>query len=252
VIHLDAGGVALLAAATVLAAAVNAVAGGGSLVSFPALLALGYPALTANVTNTVGLLGGYAGTSAGYRVELGEQRERLAVLGVAGGAGALVGALLLTRSSPTLFRSIIPWLVLASCALLAIQPLVTSHLDRVRSSADHQTAPLVSGVFVGGVYGAFFGAGLGVMLLALLGITMRDGLQRLNALKGLLSLQINVVAAIYFVFLGHVAWSAALTMLPAGLAGGLLGTALARRLNVTLLRAAAVALGVAVAVRLLV
>jgi len=253
VIHLDASGIVLLAAASVLAAAINGVAGGGSFLSFPALLALGYPALSANVTNTVGLLTGYVGNSLGYRDELRGQAPRITVLGVVGALGAAAGAVLLIITSPALFRGIIPWVVLASSAMLGLQPLLGGWISRSRvTPGDHRSPLLIAGLFGGGLYGAFFGAGLGVMLLAVLGSFIDDTLQRINALKALLSLLINAVAALYFVFLGAVVWGAVAVMVPAALAGGFAGTALSRRLDVGVLRVAMVAFGIAVGVRLLV
>lgn len=251
-IHLDAGGIALLAGATFLAAAINAVAGGGSLLSFPALLFLGYPALTANVSNTVGLVTGYAGGSIAYRPELRGQRERIRRLGAVAAVGAIVGAFLLTVTQAGLFRAMAPWLILAACGLLAVAPLAT-RLARVRSGIAAQSAPLLAVAdFLGGVYGAFFGAGLGVLQLGFLSLFVRDGLQRLNALKGLLSLVINVVAAAYFIAFARVVWAVVIVMLPASLVGGFAGVAVARLLPAPLLRGGIVLFGLAVSIRLLV
>ena len=251
--HLSAGGIALLAGAAFIAAAVNAVAGGGSLVSFPALLFLGYPALVANVSNTVGLVTGYTGGSLAYRSELRGQGHRIRFLGAIGGAGAVLGAFLLIITSPGVFERIVPWLILAGCALLACQPVVTRWVTPSRAEHTQHRAPaLTAAAFLSGVYGAFFGAGLGVMLLAVLALFIRDDLQRLNALKGVLSLVFNVIAAVCFVAFGPVAWAAALAMLPAGLVGGFAGVAMARRLPAAALRAVVIAFGIAVSVRLLV
>jgi uncharacterized membrane protein YfcA len=250
VIHLDAGAMALLAAAGFLAAAWNAVAGGGSLVSFPALLFLGYPALTANVTNTVGLLPGYAGGSIGYRAELRGQGARIRLLGAVACVGAIAGAVLLTVTAPSLFRALAPWLILVSCALLAVGP-IAGRVGQRRADA-HANPALVIADFVAGAYGAFFGAGLGVMVLGFLSVFVSDGLQRLNALKGVLSLLINLVAALYFVAFGPVAWQPVFLMLPASLGGGLAGAALARILPAAMLRTVVILYSVAVAIRLLV
>jgi len=237
-----------VAAAALVAGAVNAVAGGGTLLSFPALLLLGFPALTANVTNTLGLLSGYAGGSVAYRAELSVQRERVRFLAPISIVGAVVGAILLTRTSNHVFAAIVPWLILAACALLLLQPLVTSRLQSHRAESEqHRSPALAVAQFLSGVYGAFFGAGLGVMMLAVLGLFIRDDLQRLNALKGMLSLIINVVAAIYFAFFGPVSWLAVLVMVPMSAVGGFTGVALARRLHPTVLRSVVVALGAAYA-----
>jgi uncharacterized protein len=246
--HLDAAHLVLVAGAALVAGAVNAVAGGGTLLSFPALLLLGFPALTANVTSTIGLLPGYAGGSVAYRAELSVQRERVRFLGPISVVGAIGGAILLTRTSNSVFAAIVPWLILAACALLLLQPVVTSRVRARRPVREQHRSPLLAvAQFFGGVYGAFFGAGLSVMMLAVLGLFIRDDLQRLNALKGILALIINMVAAIYFAFFGPVSWIAAAVMLPMSALGGFVGVALARRLSPTVLRTLVVAFGVAFA-----
>jgi uncharacterized membrane protein YfcA len=250
--HLDAATAALLAGAALVAGAVNAVAGGGSLISFPALLWAGYPPVAANVTNAVALLPGYAGGTLGYRPELAGQAARAWRLVAVSSAGAVLGSLLLLAGPEALFARLVPWLILFSCAVLAAQPAIARWL-RARSGAGHGDAsPLLLGAqLVGGVYGAYFGAGLGVLMLAVLGIFVEDGLQRLNALKGLLSLVINLVAAICFVVAGRVAWEAVAIMAVASLLGGRMGVTVARRLDDRLLRVLVVGFGVAVAIRLL-
>jgi hypothetical protein len=252
VIHLDAAQLLLVAGAALLAGAVNAVAGGGTLLSFPALLLLGFPPLTANVTSTLGLLPGYAGGSFAYREELRVQRERVRFLGPISVAGAVVGAILLTRTSNHVFAAIVPWLILVACALLLLQPVVTSRVRARRPEREQHRSPVLAvAQFLGGAYGAFFGAGLGVMMLAVLGLFIRDDLQRINALKGMMSLIINVVAAIYFAFFGPVSWLVVLVMVPMSAAGGFIGVTLARRLHPVVLRTMVVALGVAFALHLL-
>jgi uncharacterized membrane protein YfcA len=227
---------------------VNSIAGGGTLLSFPALLLLGFPALTANVTNTIGLLPGYAGGSVAYRAELNVQRDRIRFLAPISIVGAVVGAILLTRTSNHVFAAIVPWLILAACALLLVQPLVTSRVAMHRSEREQHRSPVLAvAQFLSGVYGAFFGAGLGVMMLAVLGLFIRDDLQRINALKGMMQLIINVVAAIYFAFFGPVSWLAVLVMVPTSAAGGFIGVALARRLSPAVLRGVVVVFGVAFA-----
>ena len=251
----------LLAAAALLAGAVNAVAGGGSLLSFPALLAVGYPAITANVTNSVALTPGYFGGTLGYRRELTGQRRRILALGATSAVGAVVGAFLLLVSSPELFERIVPWLIFLACGLLAVQTRL-ARLVRARragdgdpaaapAAADRHTGPLFATQFLAAVYGAYFGAGVGIMMLAILGIFLTDSLQRLNALKGLLSFLISLVAAVYFALLADVSWVAVAVMAVASLLGGQLGVLLARRLNDRVLRWLVIAFGVAVGVRLL-
>ena len=247
-IHLDAAQLLLVAGAAFVAGAVNAVAGGGTLLSFPALLLIGFPALTANVTSTLGILPGYAGGSVAYRAELTVQRDRVRWLGPISVAGAVVGAILLTRTSNHVFASIVPWLILLACALLLLQPVVTSRVRSRRPEREQHRSPILAvAQFLGGVYGAFFGAGLGVMMLAVLGLFIRDDLQRINALKGMMSLIINIVAAVYFAFFGPVSWLAVLVMMPMSAAGGFIGVTLARRLHPVVLRTLVVAFGVAFA-----
>ena len=228
----------------------NAVAGGGSLISFPALLGVGYPSVTANVTNAVAVPPGYLGGSVGYMRELRGQRRRLVELAATSVLGAVGGAALLLASSEALFEAIVPWLILFSCALLAAQPLI-SRAVRPRPGGEERSLRLHAGQFASSVYGGYFGAGLGIMLLAVLALAIDDELQRLNALKGLLSLLIGAVAAVSFALFGPVEWAAAGVMAAASLVGGHLGVGVARRLPERMLRAVVVAFGVAVAVALL-
>jgi hypothetical protein len=251
VASLDAPQVALLAAAALVAGAANAVAGGGSLVSFPALLAVGYPAVRANVTNTVALCPGYLGGSLGYRRELAGQGARVRALGATSVAGALLGATLLLLSPASLFEALVPYLIFLACGLLAAQPGL-ARVARARTGGRaRRPLGLHASQFLAGAYGAYFGAGLGIMTLAILAIFVADRLQRLNALKGLLSLLINLVAAVYFALLAEVAWPAVLVMMAASLVGGQFGVVLARRLDDRLLRPLVVAFGVVVGARLL-
>jgi len=257
---LDPGQVALLAGAALVAGAVNAVAGGGSLISFPALLAVGYPALTANVTNSVALTPGYFGGTLGYRRELTGQRRRMVVLGAISAGGAVVGAALLLVSSAAVFERIVPWLIFLACGLLAAQTRL-ARLVRDRrptnpgadgaEAAEGHTVPLFAAQFLAATYGAYFGAGVGIMILAILGIFLADNLQRLNALKGLLSFLISVIAAVAFLLFADVSLVAVAVMAVASLLGGQLGVLLARRLNDQALRWLVIAFGVAVGLRLL-
>jgi uncharacterized membrane protein YfcA len=250
--------IALLAGAGLLAGAVNPVAGGGSLLSFPALLAVGYPALTANVTNSVALTPGYFGGTLGYRRELEGQRRRILALGATSATGAVLGAFLLVVSSAEFFERVVPFLIFLACALLAAQTrlarLVRTRRERRddRPPADPHTLPLFAAQFLAAIYGAYFGAGVGIMMLAILGIFLADNLQRLNALKGLLSLLINGIAATYFILFADVRWVAVAVMAVTSLIGGQLGVVLARRLNDQALRWLVITFGVAVGLRLLV
>ena len=243
-----------LAVAAFVAGGINAVAGGGSLVSFPALLAIGYPAKVANITNTVALWPGYLGGSIGYRALLIPQRQRILVLSISAVLGAIAGAAVLLLTSEAAFRAIVPYLILFAAALLAFQVRLTALIARFRRAAGGGGVPieLHGPMFLLGVYGAYFGAGLGTMTLAALSILMPDDLQRSNALKGMLSLVINAVAVAVFAFSGYVEWPAAAIMAVAALAGGYAGVGLARRLSAATLRTLVVAYSVIVALVLLV
>jgi len=244
---------ALLAAAGLVAGAVNAVAGGGSLISFPALLAAGYPSVTANVTNTVALFPGYAGSVAGGREELRGQGRRIRSVAVTGVVGACLGALLLLTTSGEVFRRVVPFLILLACLLLVLQPrLARAVRERQEPGSRGVGVGLQVGVLLAAVYGAYFGAGLGVMLLGILGVLLHERLQRVNALKNVLSLIINAVALVAFGLFGPVAWDAVAVIAVASLVGGYGGARVARRIPATVLRAGVVAYGVVVAVVLLV
>jgi uncharacterized membrane protein YfcA len=247
---MDAGTAALLAAAGFGAGAVNAVAGGGSLISFPALLAAGYPSVAANVTNSVALLPGYFGGSVAYRTELAAQRERIRALAPTVLLGAASGSALLLVSPAEVFEAIVPWLILAACALLALQPKAAEIAQR-HGSGTHSGVALHAALFGATLYGGYFGAGLGIVTLALLGALLPDDIQRLNALKGLIALLVAVVSAVAFALFGPVAWDAALIVGAACLAGGLGGVRLARRLSARLLRAAVIVYGVGAAIAMM-
>jgi len=240
--------IALVAAGTG-AGAINAVAGGGSLVSFPVLLAVGYSPVTANVTNQVALVPGYLGGSVGYRAELAGQRARARALGVAAALGAAVGTAILLVAPAGSFRAIVPYLVLASCALLAFQPALIRAAGRHRTV--HPGLPLHAATFAASVYGGYFGGALGIVLLAILGALLDDDLHRLNALKGLLSLVGGIAAATGYAIFGPVAWGAAALVAGGALLGGRAGAGLARRMHPDLLRWAIVAYGVTAAIILL-
>lgn len=249
---MDLGGALLVGGAGLLAGAVNAVAGGGTLISFPALLAVGLPPISANITSSVGLVSGYAGGSLAYRRELEGQRERLLALLPFALGGGVAGAVLLLVTPDATFRAVVPYLVLASCALLALQPWLARRLADQRHEADAVHGATRIGVAVAAVYGSYFGAGLGVLLLAVLGILVADDLQRLNALKGLLSLVINLVGVAVFVVVGQVAWGYAAILAVTAYVGAAGGVLVARRLPESAMRAAVVVLGAVVGIALLV
>lgn len=245
--------IVLLVVAGLAAGAVNAVAGGGSLISFPALLAAGLPSVAANVTNAVAVLPGYLGGTIAYRRELEGQRRRAIALGATSAVGAVLGAWLLIISPESLFEAIVPFLILAACGLLAAQPLLSRKLRPPSREGGAPRSPrLHAAAFASAVYGGYFGAGVGIMLLAVLALTLDDELQRLNALKGLLSFVIGLASVAYFVAFGPVRWGAAAVMAVATFAGGHLGVAVARRLPATVLRGLVITFGVVVSVWLLV
>jgi uncharacterized protein len=241
---LGAADLVLLAGAAFAAGAVNAVAGGGSLLSFPALLAVGYSGVTANVTNMVALVPGYAAGTTAYRRELAGQGHRARTLGATSAAGAAAGTAILLLAPGGAFDAIVPALILLACGLLAAQPVIARTVAR-REIGHHG---LHMCVFAGAIYGGYFGAGLGIMLLAVLAAFLDEDLQRLNALKGLLSLVVAVVSAVSVGLFGPVAWGPALLMAAASVGGGFLGVGIARRLPATVLRWGIVVFGVVVAV----
>lgn len=245
------GDLALVAGAGLLAGAVNAVAGGGTLLTFPALLLAGLNPVAANITSSVGLISGYAGGSLAYRRELQGQRQRARSLVLVSVVGGIVGAVLLLVTPASAFRALVPYLVLLSCALLAVQPRLAAVLARHRPGAD-LALPLRVGVGVAAVYGSYFGAGLGVLLLAVLGTLVADDLQRLNALKGVLSLVVNVVGVLIFLASGRVVWTAAAVLAVTAAVGASLGVSVARRLPAAWLRGCVIALGTVVGIALLV
>lgn len=243
------GEAALLAAGGTAAGAINAVAGGGSLVSFPALLLAGYGSLTANVTNSIAVTPGYLASSYGYRARLTGQAARVARFGGTVAAGALVGTVLLLVAPASTFDAIVPFLVLIACGLLAAQPRLARR--REARGAGHAGARLDASLFLASIYGGYFGAGLGIVFLALLGTFIPDDLQRLNALKGVLSLVVATAAAISLALFGPVAWPAAAVVAVGSLAGGRIGAVVAQRLPPDALRRVIVAYGVVVAIILL-
>lgn len=247
--HLDTGQEVLLAVAGFGAGLFNGAAGGGTLLSFPALLAVGYPALTANVTSTVGIWTGYVGGSAGFRHEVGAQKESLVALAPTVVAGAVAGGILLLTTPSRDFRLLAPYLVVMACLLFAVQPVVRSWLARKDEASSHRLV-MHAGMFVASVYGAYFGPGLGVVMLAVLGIALAEPLVRVNGLRSVLSLIVNTVAVVIFVFGAHVAWGAAGLMAGSALVGGYIGSRLARRLPTVALRSIVIVLGIITAARL--
>ncbi len=245
---------ALVAGAGFVAGGINGIAGGGSLVSFPALLAVGQPALTANVTSTVGIWPGYLGGVLGFRTEIADQADRIRSLLPATLAGAGIGAGLLLTTSSEAFEALTPFLILIACALFAAQPRLSARVAAMPAPAGRardRGVAAQAGTFLSAIYGAYFGAGLGIVLLAVLGTLLPDRLVRTNGLRGVLSLLTNTVAALIFVALAPVSWGAAGLLAAGSLVGGYAGSRLSRRVPGGLLRAFVIGVGVVAAVRLL-
>jgi len=236
--------------AAVAAGAVNALAGGGTLITFPALIALGLPAVAANVTNTIALAPGHLGATLAQKKDLAGQRARVTRLVPAALLGGLVGGLLLLFTSERVFRQLVPFLILLASALLAVQEPVRAWLLRrlARGSrhASHAEALAIVPVFAASIYGGYFGAGLSVIVLAALGLLVDDSLTRLNATKQAIGFAANGAAAVLFLFSGQVHWAVGLVMAVGAVAGGALGGRLAGRVRPATLRRVVVTVGVLV------
>jgi len=239
------------ALAAIAAGAVNALAGGGTLITFPMLTFLGVPAVAANVTNTVALCPGYFGGTLAQWNDLRGQKNRLWIVVPASIVGGVAGGFLLLQTGERLFRELIPYLILLASGLLAIQDPVRAWLTRRLGQAHSGTGlEKLAWLPVGlaSVYGGYFGAGLSVIVLSALGLTFEDTLTRLNALKQAVAFSVNVAAAIFFLFSGQVVWSAALVMAVGALIGGVLGGRLAGRIKASTLRWTVVAIGAIISI----
>jgi uncharacterized membrane protein YfcA len=243
---------AFLVAAGLVAGAVNAVAGGGSLLVFPALLAVGFPPLAANVTNSVAQWPGYVGVVAGARHELPGQGRRLALTSVVSVFGSAVGCVLLLILPAIVFDAVVPVLVLLASALLGLQPWLKRWIPPPEPGMPDRMRVLLPAIFFAAVYGGYFGGALGVILIATLSLCAGDELRRLNATKGVLSLVIGSVSVVIFALRAPVNWAAVGLLAPSTLVGGYLGARLARRLPENVLRTAVVLLGLGVGIYLLV
>ncbi len=248
VVDLGVWQVFLLAVAGFVSGALNAAAGGGSLVSFPALLLVGYPPLLANVTNNVAAFPGYIGGAWGYRRGLAGQRKRISSLVAVSVVGSLAGVGLLLVSSQEMFEGVVPFLVLAACGLLAVQPYLGRLLPRRPGASERAGIGALLAQGLAAVYGGYFAAALGVALLALLGVSFDDSLQRLNALKALLQLVIGTVSAIGYALVTPVDWVAVAIIAPAGVVGGEVGARLAQRVSDRALRVGIIAYGIVAAI----
>jgi uncharacterized protein len=230
---------------------VNAIAGGGTLITFPMLTAVGVPPVIANVTNTVALCPGYVGGTYAQRRDLHGQKNRMWMLLPTGILGGITGGVLLLSTSDATFRKLIPYLILTAVILLAFQDQMRNAVMARMSGSDSahpREAWAIPLIFFAAIYGGYFGAGLGVMMLAVLGLVLDDSLTRLNALKQSLSFVINIAAALFFLFSGKVLWTAAAVMAVGALAGGVLGGRVASRIEPIVLRWIVIAVGVIVAI----
>jgi uncharacterized membrane protein YfcA len=237
--------------AAIAAGAVNALAGGGTLITFPMLTFLGVPAVSANITNTVALCPGYFGGTLAQWKDLRDQTARLWLIVPASIVGGVIGGILLLRTGERLFNELVPYLILLASVLLAIQDPVRAWLTR-RLGAGHSGTGLERlswlPVGVASVYGGYFGAGLSVIVLSALGLTLEDSLTRLNALKQAVAFTVNVAAAIFFLFSGQVVWAAAAVMAIGALIGGVLGGKLAGYVRPSTLRWTVVIIGVIISI----
>jgi uncharacterized membrane protein YfcA len=237
--------------AALAAGAVNALAGGGTLITFPMLTFLGIPAIPANVTNTVALCPGYFGGTLAQWNDLRGQRDRLWLILPASIAGGVLGGFLLLQTGERLFRELVPYLILLASVLLAIQDHVRAWLAR-RLGEGHSGTRLEKltwlPVGLASIYGGYFGAGLSVIILSALGLTLEDSLTRLNGLKQAVAFSVNVAAAVFFLFSGQVLWAAALVMAVGALIGGMLGGRLASYIKPSILRWTVVVIGVMISI----
>ena len=236
----------LVILAAFAAGAINALAGGGTLVTFPTLMAVGIPPISANVTNTIALCPGYLGATMAQWQEIKGQKQRAKYFIPAGAVGGILGGILLLNTGEKLFSQIVPFLILLASALLAAQDPLRAWLLRRRkeqpaAGSTEKWAAIPVGI--AGIYGGYFGAGLSVIVLAVLGMTVDDNLTRLNALKQTISFSVNVAAAIFFLFSGKVVWGVALLMMVGALAGGAAGGKLAGRIKPATLRWIVVSIG---------
>jgi uncharacterized membrane protein YfcA len=239
-------------AAGIAAGGINAVVGSGSLITFPTLLAFGVPAVTANVSNNVGLVPGNVSGAYGYRKELAGQWKRLLRLASASAIGAVAGALLLLKLPAGTFKVIVPVLILIACVLVIVQPRLNGWLAERRGEPSEHGGPVLwAGVCGSGIYGGYFGAAQGVLMIGLLGIFLDEPLQRINGLKNVLTFVVNGTAAIVFISVTHVDWVLAGLIAVGSTIGGYFGARYGRRLPPMALRVLIVVIGVIAAVKLI-
>jgi uncharacterized membrane protein YfcA len=246
------GEVVAIALAGLAAGTINTVVGSGTLITFPVLLAFGYAPVTANVSNTIGLVPGSVSGAVGYRRELRGQRSRVIRLGAMSVLGGATGAVLLLVLPESAFKAIVPVFIAIALILTVLQPRISRWLSEREINLDHERGILTPlAVYVTGVYGGYFGAAQGILLLGILGVALAQSLQRTNALKNVLAGLVNGVAGVYFIFAAHVAWAPAGIIAGSSIIGAQLGARYGRRLPPAGLRAVIVVVGVVAIVRLL-
>jgi uncharacterized membrane protein YfcA len=239
-------------AAGMAAGTINTVVGSGTLVTFPILLAFGYAPVTANVSNNVGLVPGSVSGVIGYRRELEGQRGRALRFGAASVTGGIIGALLLLVLPSSAFEAIVPVFIAVALVSVLLQPWLSRRLaSRPGEDAGHEGLAARLAVLATGIYGGYFGAAQGILLLAILGVSVPEDLQRVNALKNVLTGLVNLVAGIVFIIAAHVNWGVAGLIAGGAVVGGQLGARYGRRLPPAALRALIVAIGCFAIVRLL-
>jgi uncharacterized membrane protein YfcA len=246
------GEIVAIAAAGMAAGAVNTVVGSGTLITFPVLLGFGYAPVTANVSNTIGLVPGSISGAFGYRRELAGQQRLATRLGCLSALGGVTGAVLLLVLPASAFKAIVPVFILIALALVVLQPRISTWLAARRGEGEHEHPVLTpAGVLGTAVYGGYFGAAQGILLLSILGVTLPQNLQRTNALKNVLAGITNGVAGVIFVFSAHVAWAPAAIIAGSSVVGGQVGARYGRRLDPGVLRALIVVVGATAIVKLL-
>jgi uncharacterized membrane protein YfcA len=246
------GEILAIALAGLGAGAVNTVVGSGTLITFPVLLAFGYAPVTANVSNTIGLVPGSVSGAVGYRRELGGQRRRAMRLGTVSALGGITGAVLLLVLPASTFKAIVPAFIAIALVLIVLQPRISRLLAEREITAWHEKGILTPiAIYATGVYGGYFGAAQGILLLGILGVALPQDLHRTNALKNVLAALVNGVAGLYFALVAHVAWAPAGIIAASSIVGGQLGAHYGRRLAPGVLRALIVVVGATAIVHLL-
>lgn len=247
------GEVLAIALAGLAAGTINTVVGSGTLITFPVLLAFGYAPVTANVSNTVGLVPGSLSGSVGYRRELVGQRLHAVRLGVASGLGGITGAVLLLVLPAAAFEAIVPVFIVLALVMVILQPRLDRMLAKRATGSERRDHVLtLLALYATGIYGGYFGAAQGILLLGILGLVLAQDMHRTNALKNVLASLVNGVAALFFIAAAHVEWGPAAIIAFSSILGGQIGARYGRRLPAGALRVLIVVVGVTAIVRLLV